>query len=165
MKTLLLLGIALLTACQSTTAIPVDPANATYTIDKRKVTLAGGVFEEPAAPGSAAKASTRLLDKRATGDVNGDGKPDAVVILTSSGGGSGTLYYVVALLGAAAGAGESTNAVLLGDRITVTTVRSDGAKISVDLLDRNAGEPFSTAPTVKVSRSFQVTGGVLAELK
>src|SRR5712691_5715162 len=59
-----LLTLALLSGCQTADATPVDPSNATYTIDRRTVTLSNGVFEEPAAPGSAAKATTRLTDKR-----------------------------------------------------------------------------------------------------
>lgn len=164
-KKLLVLGIAFLTACQSTDTTPVDPSNATYTIDQRKVTLSGGIFQEPAAPGSASKATTQLLDKRATGDLNADGKPDAAVVLTFSGGGTGTFYYLVALLGTGAGKSESTNAVLLGDRIGIDAVRVEGGTVSVDTLDRRAGEPFSASPSVKVTRVFQVKGGALAENK
>src|SRR5438445_7843254 len=80
----LLLTLALLSGCQTADATPVDPSNATYTIDKRTVTLSNGAFEEPAAPGSAAKATTRLTDKRASGDLNGAGTTDAAVLLTFS---------------------------------------------------------------------------------
>lgn len=164
-KRLLVLGVALLAACQSADTTPVDPSNATYTIEQRKVTLSGGVLEEPAAPGSASKTTTRLLDKRATGDLNADGKPDAAVVLTSTGGGTGTFYYLFALLGTGAGKSESTGAVLLGDRIGIDAVRVDAGKVSVDLLDRRAGEPMSTAPSVKITRIFQLKNGALTEIK
>jgi hypothetical protein len=164
-KKLLVLSIALLAACQSADFTPVDPSNATYTIEQRKVTLNGGAFEEPAAPGSAVKATTRLLDKRANGDLNADGTPDAAVVITYSGGGSGTFYYLVALLGTGAGKSASTAAVLLGDRITIEAVRVDGGKVSVDTLDRKPGEPFATAPSVKVTRVFQVKDEALTEIK
>jgi hypothetical protein len=129
------------------------------------VTLNKGVFEEAAAPGSAAKTTIRLYEKGATGDVNADGKPDAVAILTSTGGGSGTFYYVVALLNSDTGKGESTNAIQLGDRVVVDAVRIDGGRISVDTLERRPGEPFTTAPSVKITRVFQVKDGRLAEIK
>ena len=165
MRILVLLSLVLVTACQSAVA-PADPKTATYTIEKRRVTLANGLFEEPAAPGSAAKTTIRLLDKSASGDLNADGKPDAAVILTLTGGGSGTFYYLAALLGTGAGNGDATNAILLGDRITVESVKVDGAKISVDVLDRRAGEPFTTAPSVKTTRVFQLAkDGSLAEVK
>src|SRR5260221_5239002 len=115
-------------ACQSTIATPVDALNATYTIGQRQVTVSNGIFEEPAAPGSAAKATTRVSDKGAVGELNADGKPDAAVILTSSGGGSGTFYYVAGVLGTAHGKGDTTNAIQLGDRIVVDAVRIEGSK-------------------------------------
>ena len=164
-RKLLVASVVLLAACQSTDTTPVDPLNATYTIDQRNVTLSNGLFEEPVAPGSAAKATTRLHDKRAVGDLNADGKRDAAVVLTFSGGGSGTFYYVSALLGTGAGKSSSTNAMLLGDRISIDAVRIEGGRISVDTLDRKAGEPFSTAPSVKVTRIFQVTDGILREIR
>ena len=156
-------ALVLLAACQATDTTPVDPSNATYVIERRTVTLRDGGFEEPAAPGSAAKATTRLVDKRATGDLNGDGRPDAAVVLASTGGGSGTFYYVAALLGQGGGKGTATNAIVLGDRIGIDAVRIDGRTIVVDFLVRKPGEPFTTAPSVKVARVFQVKDGALSE--
>src|SRR5262249_45390232 len=104
-------------------------------------------------------------DKRANADLTGDGKQDAAVILTFNGGGSGVFSYVVVLVGTGGGKGTATNAIMLGDRITVEGLRVDGGKILVDMLDRKQGEPFSTAPSVKVTRTFQLQGGALAELK
>ncbi len=165
MRGTLLFTLALLSGCQTADATPVDPSNATYTIDRRTVTLSNGVFEEPAAPGSAAKATTRLTDKRASADLNGDGKADAAVVLTFSGGGSGTFYYVVVLLGQGGGKGTATNTIMLGDRLGVDAVRIDGGKILVDILERRPGEPFATAPSVRVTRMFQVKEGALTEVR
>ena len=164
MRTALLLTLALLAGCQTTDTTRVDPSNATYTIDSRTIRLTNGVFDEPTAPGSAAKATTRLTDNRASGDLNGDGKPDAAVVLTSSGGGSGTFYYAVALLGQGGGKGNATNAILLGDRIGVDAIRIDGGKIIIDTLERRPGEPFTTAPSVPSARTFQVKDGTLSEI-
>lgn len=155
----LLLGVA----CQAA-ALP-DPAEATYTIDRRTVTLHGGVFEEPAAPGSAAKATTRLIDRRAVGDLDGDGKPDVAVLLSFSGGGSGTFYYVAALLNLGNGKGEASNVVLLGDRIGLDAIRVDGRRIVIEMLDRKPGEPLAASPGVKVSRTFEVRARTLTEVK
>lgn len=163
MRILVLTSAVLVLACRSTTSAPVDPKNATYAIEKRQVTLSDGLFEVPAAPGSAAKATTRL-DKSAPGDLNADGNPDAAVILTVTGGGSGTFSYVSSLLGAGSDKADSTNAIVLGDRIVVEALKVDGGKISVDVLDRRAGEPFTTAPTVKAIRIFQLSGRTLTEV-
>jgi hypothetical protein len=118
-----------------------------------------------AAPGSASKVTTRLAATRATGDLNGDGKLDAAVVLTSSGGGSGTFYYVVALLGQGGGKAGATNAILLGDRIGINAVRIAANKITVEMLDRKPGEAFTTAPSVPLTRTFQLGNGSLSELK
>ena len=165
MRKTLLLTLVLLAGCQTTDTTPVDPSNATYILDSRTITLTNGVFDEPAAPGSAAKATTRLTDKRASGDMNGDGKPDVAVVLTSSGGGSGTFYYAVALLSQGGGKGDATNAILLGDRIGVDAIRIDGGKIIIDTLERRPGEPFTTAPSVRFARTFQVKAGALSEVR
>lgn len=161
------LALAVLTpvlACQQADATPPDVANATYTIDHRSVTLSNELYEEPAAPGSAAKATTRLLNARAFGDLNGDDRQDAVVILTHSPGGSGTFYYVAGVLGSSKG-GTATPAVLLGDRISIEAVGIASARITVRLLERNQGEPFAAAPTVRVTRIFEVKAGALSEVK
>ena len=165
MRRALVLSIVLLAACESADPTPVDVANATYKVDQRTVTLVSGVFEEPAAPGSAAKATTRLHEKRAAGDLNADGRPDAAVVLTSSGSGSGTFWYVSVVLGTGAGKGTATNAVLLGDRIAIEAVKVDGGTVVVETLERRAGEPFTTVPSVKAVRTFQVKGGALTEVK
>ncbi len=143
----------------SSVAAP-DPLNATYRIDRDTATLANGRAEREAAPGSATKVVTTLGDQRVAGDVDGDGRPDAVVILVHQPGGSGTFYYVAALLNVPGGA-TATPAILLGDRIKVNAVRLDGRAIVVEVLGRAAGEPLTASPTVASSRRFVVDRGAL----
>ncbi len=132
-----------------------DPKNASYAIEKLTVTLASGRAEREAAPGSAAKVITTLGDQRATGDVDGDGRPDTAVILVQQPGGSGTFYYVAALLNAPGGI-VATPAVLLGDRITVSGLRIDGRTTLIDRLDRAAGQPLTASPSVAGTKRFAV---------
>jgi hypothetical protein len=143
----------------STVAAP-DPANATFAIGKSSITLSNGRSEIEAAPGSAAKVVTALTDKRATGDADGDGRADTIVVLTQQPGGSGTFYYVAVVLNGATGV-TTTPATLLGDRVVLNGVRLDGATIVVELLDRGSGEPFTTSPSVSVTKRFAVSGGML----
>ncbi len=163
MRAALAMVLLLLAACQ-VAPLP-DPAEATYAIDRRTVTLHSGVAEEPAAPGSAAKATTRLLDQRATGDLDADGRPDVAALLSFSGGGSGTFYYVAALLNLGNGKGEATNVILLGDRVRLEAVRIEGGRIVVEMLDRKPGEPLAAPPSVKLSRTFGVQTKTLSEVK
>lgn len=137
-----------------------DPANATFTIEKAAVTLSNGRSDKEAAPGSASRIVTTLTDKRAIGDVDGDGRADTVVVLTYQTGGSGTFYYVAVLLNGGNGV-TTTPAALLGDRIVVNSVRLEGTTIVVDILDRASGQPFTTSPAVSATKRFAVTGGAL----
>lgn len=137
-----------------------DPASATYKIDKDTVTLANGRAEREAAPGSASKIVTTLTDKRTTGDVDGDGRADAIVVLASQPGGSGTFYYVAVLLNGASGV-TSTPAMLLGDRVAVTGVRLDGTTIVIEFLDHASGQPLASSPSVATTKRFGVAQGAL----
>ena len=90
--------------------------NASFHVEGQLITLADGVSEAPAAPGSAARVVTRYFGNEAAGDLNGDGLADAALVLTQTRGGSGTFYYAVAALATPDGY-LGTTAVLLGDRI------------------------------------------------
>lgn len=137
-----------------------DPSSATFKIERETITLVNGRAEREAAPGSATRITATLADQRATGDLDGDGRPDTVVVLLYQPGGSGTMYYVAALLNAAAGI-TATPAVQLGDRIKVTGLRLDGRAIVADLLDRAVGQPLSALPAVAVTRRFTLDRGAL----
>ena len=139
---------------------PPDPSNATFKIERETVTLVNGRAEREAAPGSATKVTTTVADPRASGDVDGDGRPDTVVVLIHQPGGSGTFFYVAALLNATSGV-STTPAILLGDRITVTALSLDGRTIVVDVLDRTAGQPLSGSPSVASTKRFVVDRGTL----
>lgn len=143
----------------STIAAAPDPANATFKIEKDTITLTNGRSERPSAPGSSSSAVT-TLDQKTSGDVDGDGRADSVVILVNQPGGSGTFYYVSALLNASGGT-TATPALILGDRIKVNGVRIDGKTIVVELLDRAPGQPMTVSPSVSVTKRFSVDGGAL----
>jgi hypothetical protein len=137
-----------------------DPSSATFKIERDTVALANGRAEREAAPGSATKVTTTLADPRASGDVDGDGRPDAVVILVYEPGGSGTFYYVAALLNLTSGV-TATPAILLGDRIKVTGVQLDSRAIVVDLLERSSNQPLSESPSFASTRRFVIDRGAL----
>jgi hypothetical protein len=139
---------------------PPDPSNATFTIERDTVALVNGRAEREAAPGSATKVTTTLADPRVSGDVDGDGRPDTVVVLIYQPGGSGTFFYVAALLNATGGV-TTTPAVLFGDRIKVTDVKLDGRTIVVEVLDRTAGQALSESPSVASTKRFVIDRGAL----
>lgn len=96
----------------------------------------------------------------ATGDLNGDGKPDTAFIVTSQPGGSGTFFYVIVALRTATGY-TGTNAVLLGDRIAPQTTEIRGGELIVNYADRRPDEPFTAQPSVGKSMYLKVLNGVL----
>lgn len=157
-RTVMLLA-ALAAACAGPAPRP-DPAGASFTVDGRAYQLAGGRYEAPAAPGSATMVRLQLTDKRAVGDLDGDGKNDTLAVLSFDPGGSGAFWYAATLLSSRPGQPGET--VLLGDRITVEVVRVAGGRAHLEFMDRRPGEPMTATPTVHTVRDFLVTGGKLA---
>src|SRR5216117_3844417 len=172
LRNVLLLAVALVAACAAcaptgtatsgvtSSVVPPDPSNATFKIDRETVALVNGRAEHETAPGSATKVTTTLADLRVSGDVDGDGRPDTVVVLIYQPGGSGTFFYVAALLNVTGGV-TAMPAILLGDRIKVTGVKLDGHAIVVDVLDRSAGQPLTESPSVVSTKRFVVDHGAL----
>lgn len=128
----------------------VDPAavkNLAVTIDNQSFTLKDGTAEVPAAPGSTTTNTLRIVGDPVSGDVSGDGKPDAALLLANDPGGSGTFYYAVVAVNDG-GSFHTTNALPLGDRIKPQDVAfSDGAFV-YRFLERNPGEPMAGDPRV-----------------
>jgi hypothetical protein len=139
-----------------------DPKNATILIDGKPVTLVNGLSEEPTAPGSATKIVTRYFGNDASGDLNGDGKPDVAFLITQDPGGSGTFFYVAAVYSTDHGY-QGTNAVLLGDRVAPQNTLIQDGKIVVNYADRKPTDPMSAAPSVGVSKYLVLKDGSLVE--
>lgn len=144
------------------TVAAFDPLNATYIIDGQPVALVNGKAQAPAAPGSAEQVVTSIFGEPATGDLNGDGKPDAAVIIVQSPGGSGIFYYTAAAINTTSGA-QGTDAILLGDRIAPQNISIQNGRILVNYADRNPGEPMSTPPSLGVSKYFIYQSSTLEE--
>ena len=144
-------------AIDGTTPTPVvveDPLNTTYTVQGEPVVLTNGVSSVRDA---STTVRTALFGQPVLGDLNGDGKADAVVLLTRDTGGSGTFYYVAAALNSPQGM-KGTNAVLLGDRIAPQPTQIQNGTMIINYADRAPGEPMTTPPSVGVSAYFTVEG-------
>lgn len=124
--------------------------NLTVSIDDQSFDLKDGVAELPAAPGSAARNTLRMVGDPVSGDVNGDGRPDAALLLRNDAGGSGTFYYAVLAVNDG-GSYHATNAVALGDRIAPESVNLVDGRFVYRFLERKPGEPLSAEPTVQKS--------------
>ena len=122
--------------------------------------LTDGLFEEPAAPGSAAVTRIQLGQNQAFGDINADGAEDAALTLVVDSGGSGTFTYLAAVLDQN-GTYQALPAVFLGDRITVQSLSIQPGQVVVDLLTRAADEPMSADPTFAETLTFKLSGDQL----
>lgn len=141
-----------------------DYKNATYIIDKNSVTLVNGVAEQDIPfSSSSAKLITQYFGNEVRGDFNADSFEDVAFLLTQKSIGSGTFYYLVLALGKEDGY-LGSNAILLGDRIAPQTTNfADGLIIS-NYAERKVGDPFTTVPSVGMSRYFKVSNdGFLVE--
>ena len=124
-----------------------------------KAPLKDGLYEE-AIPGSSSRNVVRLGPEPAYGDLDGDHAEDAAVTLLASAGGSGSFTYVAAVLNQD-GAAKPLASVLIGDRITMKSLRIVEGKLEVTWLDRKPDEPMSTLPSSEVSKIFVVQDGKL----
>ena len=123
--------------------------------------LENGSYSEEAAPGSASKIEVKLTEDIAYGDLNGDGIGDAAVILLASGGGTGSFSYLAAVINSADGSNQTTNYILLGDRIKIQSISINSGIILVNYLDRTPEQSFAEEPTVEVVKQFKVQDGSL----
>lgn len=132
-------------------------ANMTYTgIFEQPITLKNGRWEgEPFAPGGTARPAVGLLeDFMLTGDLDGDGSDEAVVLLWETSGGSGTFDYL-AVVGTRNGVPYNLGSALIGERIQVRSGRILGNRIELDVIE--AGPDDATCcPAQKAKRSWSV---------
>ena len=170
MVTMLIGSVLLFSACaqeksDSKAEVVAGALNSSYMLGKESITLVNGVFEKKAAPGSAAVDKTQVREQPVIGDLNAEGKEDAVVCLINSSGGSGTFYYIAAAIKDATTKNyNGTNAVLLGDRIQLSKISIVDNIITVVYNTRKPNEAMTAAPSIAVSKKFKVENGMLKEI-
>lgn len=141
-----------------------DYKSATYQIDGQMVTLKDGVAHIVAGDDTAPQATVRYFGNDVKADFNEDGLADVAFILTQDNGGSGTFYYAVAALKTAGGY-KGTNGIFLGDRIAPQTTEFREGEIIVNYADRKPSEPFTTQPSVGVSKYLKIDGERLVDVR
>lgn len=142
---------------------PADPKNGTYTINGVEFKLVSGEAEKETIPGSASKDIVKIFGEPVYGDINADGKDEAVMFLSMQSGGSGTFFYAVASY-KTDNAYIGGNTVFLGDRIVPKNINinTDG-EISVSYIGRREGEPMTAIPSMNTGKHLVVENGVLME--
>lgn len=128
---------------------------------EQPVQLENGQYAgEPFVAGGASRPTVHFVERAvAYGDLNGDGREDAVAFLGESSGGSGAFTYLVAATGS--GQGEIP-ALLLGDRVQVRSFGIRDGQLLADLVVAGPDDP-ACCPTLKLRKTYRLQGGALAE--
>ena len=132
-----------------------EPGSMTYwlrSFPSGTVTLSGGEYRVPAAPGSVSEITVTLTNKRIVGSIKG--RETGAVVLVTSLGGTGS-FFELALLSKDTNGWENTDTVLLGDRVKVHSVRIENDLVVVDMATHAPHDPLC-CPTMKVTRRFMV---------
>ncbi len=140
-------------------------ANATFTgILPGTVTLENGSYTgPPAEPGAATRPTVQLIaELEPTGDLDGDGVPEAVALLTANTGGSGVFYHIAPLT-VRQGSVRQLGVALLGDRVQIRSMRVQDGTIVVETVETGPGDAMC-CPTLKKRRVFALRDGSLAEI-
>ena len=143
-----------------------EAANATYTgIEEGPIALSGGVHEgEPFVPGGASRARLALVPGFwLSGDLDGDGAPEAIVLLDASSGGSGTEVYLAALSRDGSRVVERGTAHV-GNRVQVRGAHVDGDRVALDVVQAGPTDAMC-CPGEKATRAFGLEGEALVELE
>ena len=132
-------------------------------IEDGPVTLVDGLWEgAPFAPGGASRPSVGLAeDFQISGDLDGDGAPETVVVLWQSSGGSGTFDYL-AVVGRRRAALVNLGTAPLGDRVQIRDARVEGTNVVLDLVQQGPGDA-ACCPTQKTTRRWSLTSAGLVE--
>jgi heat shock protein HslJ len=142
-----------------------EAANATYGgVFDEVTTMADGLWEgEPFVAGGASAPHAGLVDDfRLSGDLDGDGAEEAVVLLWSSSGGSGTFDYLAVLDRDAIGTVINRATAPLGDRVKVRAAAIEGGRVVVDAVQAGLDDA-ACCPGQKMRRTFVLEGEKMRE--
>jgi heat shock protein HslJ len=137
-------------------------ASATYEgVVQTPVTLEGGRWEgEPFVEGGAARPSVGLVEHFSlTGDLDLDGRPEAVALLWESSGGSGTRSYL-AVMKRQGGEVRNLGTALIGDRVQLVSAAVMDGRIILQLVEAGADDA-ACCPTQRTASAWGVTNAGL----
>lgn len=137
----------------------IDARNAVYPTeqtDSGKLALHDGRYDDPKEEVQSTLVAT------ASGDLDGDGKPDLVAVLATNTGGSGTFYDLYALRRHDGKPLAIAGPAFLGDRIDVKNIRVERGAAVLDLVVQG-DQDASCCPTVPTTWRFRLVGNLLDE--
>jgi hypothetical protein len=126
-------------------------------VDGGRVPLANGTWKDPAEGGS----SFGLLPVHAIGDLDGDGRADAVGIVVESATGTGTFSYMFALLARDGGAVQAGPPEWLGDRSVIERLTIDRKGIVTVRYRTHQDGDRECCPSLRIDDRYRIVDGVL----
>ncbi len=138
--------------------------NATYNgIEDQAVTLVDGYWEgQVYAEGGASRPRVGLLkDMCFTGDLDGDGQEETVVVLWQSSGGTGSNSYI-AVMKPENGGYRNISTALLGDRVKLRSGELESGRIIIEVLQAGESDPMC-CPTQLATRTWTLEDRQLTE--
>jgi len=132
---------------QSVAQAAQDPANAGYYIDGILYTLVNGELEQPIEESTSVN-KFKLLEFKATGDLNKDGTDDVAVVITNDAGGTGTFYYLSIFT---SGTPVVENTYNFGERVEVKDLTFTDGKFQVTYLDRSPDQDMASEPSIEIT--------------
>jgi heat shock protein HslJ len=155
------------TAAQPTGPPSLDEiANATIQgIYEEPIPLQDGNYEgEPFEPQGASFPRVGLVEESLlTGDLDGDGEDEAVVMLWESSGGSGTYTYL-AVLGREGSEVVNLATADIGDRVQLRDSRISGNRVELDVV-RAGPEDAACCPGEMVTLAWELDGNSLVPVE
>lgn len=125
-----------------------DPSNAGYYIDGIVYTLSNGILDQQIEDSTIFN-KFKLLEFKASGDINQDSVDDSAVVLINDAGGSGVFYYLGILTSGPTPIIENTS--FLGDRIEIKEINFVDGNFEVLYLDRDVETSFDQPPTIEIT--------------
>jgi YD repeat-containing protein len=134
--------------------------NATYSLpDYGEVELENGIYSYEEAQKRYRISLVNRPGLVLFGDLNGDGKEDAVTLLSVNSGGSGQFTYLTSVLDVN-GQAKALKPVMLGDRIKLNAVNLASQVITVDMVTQGPQDPLC-CPTQAVKQVYHAQGNSL----
>jgi hypothetical protein len=123
----------------------------------------GMYYRTPPTPFDSPQAYCTQLDERvAFGDLNADGREDAVVFLITQNGGTGHFVELAAVLNQVGGT-NNISTVYLGDRVGVESAQIVDGVIILDMLVQGPNDPLMSGSQPEIWR-FHLENGQLVPL-
>ncbi|MGF1790392.1 META domain-containing protein [Photobacterium profundum] len=135
----------------------------------RRVVLNNGLWVgEPYQPGGVVAPQVMLIDGiKATGDLNGDGEDEAVVLLNYAPGGTGQFLNLAVMSKSgtqASGKADNVATIFVGDRVRVRDLKIKNGKIVLDVVQVGPKDSIC-CPGEVAERVWQLNGTTLQELE